>query len=506
MKYFTVFLFLSIQIFAQETFNKAIHFQSIDTCETPTVSSEIGKSVLAVEDGYIISGGGWADEFCGWSSIKLWKTDLLGNVVWQKVYGKEYYLHVDGLYGHLIETHDGNYAICGGIADSTNLANPFLIKFDDNGDTLWLKEYGGEHWDTFYRGIATPDNGFILVGITESFGNGNPATNSHDVYVVRTDSMGNELWHETYLNGFDDFGASIALRKEGGYAIGGSRISSGVYRTFFLSIDSVGNTEKLKMYGSPIRDNCWANITAAKDGGFIMNSCTGRDHNIPNYDEFAPPYVAKLDAEGNLEWRYYVSLDYQLNIVGSRELEDGSILAVGWWAEQPFAFPYGLILKLSADGKLIWKKYIQYEPNGVNYFYDFQETSDKGFILTGATTNWDNGTADVWLVKLNEYGCFSEGVCDSLTTNIEVLDASEMPLIHLFPNPVKDYLQFRWSPSIASKPIQLQMTNIEGRLVKEEWLRGGDGLNVSDLEVGIYFVTCLQEGQVLKREKVIIGY
>ncbi|MGB0931090.1 MAG: T9SS type A sorting domain-containing protein, partial [Chitinophagales bacterium] len=111
---------------------------------------------------------------------------------------------------------------------------------------------------------------------------------------------------------------------------------------------------------------------------------------------------------------------------------------------------------------------------------------------------------DMWLLKLDENGCLSDEVCDSLFTNIEVLDPSELSPPKLFPNPSKSHLQIQIPAHFTSKPLQLQLTNIEGRVVLKEWIEDGKQLDIADLAAGVYIATWIQDGEALKREKVVV--
>ena len=60
---------------------------------------------------------------------------------------------------------------------------------DSWGDTLWTKTSGGPNAERSYCVKQTLDGGFIIVGSTYSFGSG-----GQDVYVVKTDSLGETEW------------------------------------------------------------------------------------------------------------------------------------------------------------------------------------------------------------------------------------------------------------------------------------------------------------------------
>jgi hypothetical protein len=63
-------------------------------------------------------------------------------------------------------------------------------------DTLWTRVYGGPRWDWAYAVQQTRDGGYIIAGLTESFGGRAPSC-----YVVKTDSAGDTLWTRTYGRG-----------------------------------------------------------------------------------------------------------------------------------------------------------------------------------------------------------------------------------------------------------------------------------------------------------------
>jgi hypothetical protein len=82
---------------------------------------------------------------------------------------------------------DGGYIVAG-ITNSFGAGNAdaYLIKADTNGNTLWTKTFGGTDYDTAYAVRQTADGGYIVAGGTVSFGAG-----TGDMYLIKTDASGN---------------------------------------------------------------------------------------------------------------------------------------------------------------------------------------------------------------------------------------------------------------------------------------------------------------------------
>ena len=89
----------------------------------------------------------------------------------------------------VVQIIDGGYIICSGIRVSIvgpSRENIYLIKTDKHGNKLWEKTFGGKYGDKGYSVNQTDDGGYIICGVTESFGSG-----GSDVYLIKTDSQGN---------------------------------------------------------------------------------------------------------------------------------------------------------------------------------------------------------------------------------------------------------------------------------------------------------------------------
>jgi hypothetical protein len=172
---------------------------------------ETGHSVQQTSDGgYVLAGTGG---FGGLSDIYVVKTDSIGITLWTKVYGGDSY----EFEASIQQTTDLGYFIAGNTYSFGNgYDDVYLIKTDSNGDTLWTKTYGGGNNDGGYSAQQTSDGGFIIVGYTGSYGVGN-----NDVYLIKTDNNGDTLWTKTFGDRNWDRGHSVQQTTDGGYIITG---------------------------------------------------------------------------------------------------------------------------------------------------------------------------------------------------------------------------------------------------------------------------------------------
>lgn len=191
-----------------------------DTLWTKTYSDTIGnsgRSAIETSKGeYIIAGNiecSLIDTLVSSypSDLYVAKFDTVGNLLWEKSYGN---LKTNDGANSIIESSDSNFIICGyqWNNDKGNY-DGWLLKLDNNGDTLWTNTYGDDGWNKFKSVYQTSDKGFILAGthyprVHNSYSNG---------WIVKTDSIGKLIWSETYGWINDDNFESIIQTKDGSY-------------------------------------------------------------------------------------------------------------------------------------------------------------------------------------------------------------------------------------------------------------------------------------------------
>lgn len=178
--------------------------------------------------------------------VCLIKADAWGNEQWFHTFGGS-----DNDYGFSVQqTSDGGYIIAGYTSSFYPWDwNVYLIKTDASGNEQWHRTFDNYYCDYGYCVDKTSDGGYIIVGSTNS--PDTTTTDYSDVYLIKTDSLENEEWHQTFDNSSDDYGKSVQQTSDGGYIIAGSSGSSGAgwYDVYLIKTDSFGNEQWEQTFG-----------------------------------------------------------------------------------------------------------------------------------------------------------------------------------------------------------------------------------------------------------------
>jgi hypothetical protein len=183
------------------------------------------------EDGFILSG------FSGFYGYLL-EVRANGDTAWARSYNPG----ANCVLSSVEPTFDGGFIAVG----STRLvgeenSDVYIIKTDENGNFMWSHIYGGTDNDSGQSIKQVGDRGYIIAGITHSFGSG-----GSDVYLLRTDLNGDTLWTNVYGGSEDDGAYSIQQLGNSHYIVAGYTEShgSGLADCWILKIeDLITNVE-----------------------------------------------------------------------------------------------------------------------------------------------------------------------------------------------------------------------------------------------------------------------
>jgi hypothetical protein len=276
----------------------------------------------------------------------------------------------------------------------------------------WNKTFGGTGNDSARSLVATPDGGYAIAGVTDSFGAG-----STDFWLVKTDANGVMEWNRTYGGTGSDEAYSLVTTPDGGYAIAGSTNSFGAggggifaeayTEVWLVKTDSLGNMQWNKTYGEPRNETYYSRagakaLVTTSDGGYAIagwklyyiEEFEGMPLSI--YTDF---WLVKTGALGNMQWNKTYGYEFGSDVARSLiATSDGGYAIAGsgaWWADDL------LLVKTDANGVMEWNR--TYGGDSNDCAYSLIATSDGGYAIAGELGDI-NGASDFWLVKTDAFG------------------------------------------------------------------------------------------------------
>lgn len=292
----------------------------------------------------------------------------------------------------IIQTIDGGFVVIGYTESYGEGSNDgWLIKMDKSGVAQWNRTYGGSNSEVFSAVRQTHDGGFILIGSTNS-----SDTESSDGWVVKTKPNGEVEWTQTYGGASWDQITDAIQTHDGGFILAGSTRSFGAGDLDFwlVKISLTGNIEWTQTYGGPKADEAHA-IIQTLDPGFVMVGSTF-SYGMGNSDA----WMVKTDAMGNILWNQtYGNVAGEAAVAITQTSEGGYALA-GWSGSSGMGDFW--LVKTDIHGNEDWQRiYGGLKPDGA---LSIIQTSENGYLLAGWTSSYGRGPINGWVVKTDAYG------------------------------------------------------------------------------------------------------
>ncbi|MBL7812850.1 MAG: T9SS type A sorting domain-containing protein [Bacteroidetes bacterium] len=363
----------------------------------------------------------------------------------------------------LLLTADSGYLVAGissskngGVWGNHGSSDYWLLRLNKTGDTVWSRCYGGSGNDQAFSIQQTTDNGYILLGQSDSK-NGDVKGNhgGTDYWVVKINRTGDTLWTRSFGGKENDYGQTVLQTSDGGYLLGGGSLS--------------GDWDVTGHHGDSTKADIW---------------------------------VVKLDNKGDIEW--------QISLGGTQnEALYGSLLAFsmlqtteGGYLVASFSGSSdgdvtgnngnsdAWLVMLTDSGKTEWQKNLGGTAN--DYAYSVRETTDGGFVVAGmaGTSSGDiignKGGVDFWVIKL--------GGKTSKVAKPEKFRG------HLYPNPANNEITLDKTPAGARiKIFDLHHRILSNTITTEE----NATIAVKDFVNGVYFIQ-IEFGSMVHNSKFLI--
>lgn len=225
-------------------------------------SSDLGFAVAQTSDGgFIVTGQ--TNSFGANGDVWLLKLDSSLNVQFQKAYGGP---NPDRAFA-VQQTSDGGYALFGTENGQGATADNFwLLKLDSGGAIQLQKSIGAFGTDQSVGGEQTSDGGYILSGLSASFG-----ATGFDAWVVKLDSSGNIQFQKDLTGTNTEQLRIVQQTPDGGYMLQGMTQSfgAGASDLWLVKLDVSGNVQFQKAYGG-LQDESCVGMGLTGDGGAVM--------------------------------------------------------------------------------------------------------------------------------------------------------------------------------------------------------------------------------------------
>jgi len=308
----------------------------------------------------------------------------------QKVYSSFY----DQSGKDVLPTPDGGYILAGMTTNNTNNdMDVYLVKTNNLGDTLWTRSYGGAKPDYPNSILATSDGNYLVVGYTQSFGGGD-----YDVYLLKVKPSGDTLWTKKYGTWGNEQGNEIVATSDGNYMIVGVSKNTGTsnHNAMLIKISPSGNMIWTKHYGGAAYE-AGLSVKQCNDGGYIM---TGQTFSYGNGG--GDVYLVKTNASGDTTWTktYGGSKDDEGVFVLANN--DGTFVIAVRDSSTGAGDVDVQVIKTNSTGGVIWSK--TYGGSKKDTDKMIQPTTDGGYIIAAHSRSFGWVNPDMWLVKIDSGG------------------------------------------------------------------------------------------------------
>lgn len=347
-------------------------------------SNEYTYGMQRTSDGGYIIVGDTQSFGAGNFDVYLIKADASGNEVWTNTFG--------GIYSErgnsIRQTSDGGFIIAGyRILTDAGKSHLYLLKTDGSGNEVWSQTFGDETVSTVGQSVRqTSDGGYIIVGYRATYGTGI----NYGIYLLKTDSSGNEEWSQLLGNTAYDRGLSIC-EVSGGYVIGAN--TGGYNDMTLIKVDSLGSQVWSQSYtgGTFIWQD--GNVAPTADGGFIL---TGYKRDNDNINDVL---LVKTDSGGNEVWsRMYGGASPDTGYSVNQTSDGGYIVTGNTESFGPGGWDV-YVVKTDYRGYEEWSG--AFGGTGLDRGEVVQEAADGTFTIAGITKSFGNGVWDVYLLNVS---------------------------------------------------------------------------------------------------------
>lgn len=230
---------------------------------------EGAMSVVETNDGAYVAAGYLTELPNFYQRAWLVKTSASGDSLWARTYNRSALTH--GV--KIMETQDNGllllgaeFQLAGDTVASQLPPDLWVLRTNTDGDSLWSNVYGTGEID-YPADITSSGLGFAMLGHSAMSGTG-----VYDIILTRIDNAGNAEWSKTFgTPSRNDYAAAVVAPASGGYFIAGTTgfNTDNTNDVYLIRTDALGDTVWTKTFGLS-SDELVMGAREAEDGGFIV--------------------------------------------------------------------------------------------------------------------------------------------------------------------------------------------------------------------------------------------
>ncbi|MEA3370391.1 MAG: hypothetical protein U9Q40_03555 [Campylobacterota bacterium] len=308
----------------------------------------------------------------------------------EKTYGGEY----DDEAKSIIALKDGYLLVGQTQSFGEGNSDAYIIKVDKLGNKIYSAAFGGRNADVA-NAVVEMDDGFMIAGTTSSFGN-----RTESLYMLKITKDGNRVWQKGYYSDKDDYYVANDIVKiaDDNVLVAGTEdhvsFFSSEVNIYLNAINNRGVRNGIKRYGGedPERAN---SIISVSDGYVIAGESDTWGHGRLD------AYVIKIDKDGKRVWHNAFGFDDDESANQIITTRDGGYIIVGTTESDYKTQKNVYVVKISADGKREWQSF--YGTREDDEGYGIVE-ADDGYVIAGYTKGTKNYDSNVYLLKIREDG------------------------------------------------------------------------------------------------------
>jgi hypothetical protein len=285
-----------------------------------------------------------------------------------------------------IITDSSDSIIIAGFIDDNVSQDLFVVKYDKDGNELFNITYDSGKIDVAFDLAVDKDDNIYVVGYTGSFKQDMLIYSS--ILLFKYDPSGNEIWNITYKEGFCCTGNSIAIDSEGNLLVVGYCANLRDPWLGSLTVKFNGSTgEKIwsRYYHKFCGDESYA-VAVDSEDNVILVGCSWAiepTNELIIYQEMG--YLAiKYDKNGNVIWeKRFLKKEQACTFNVAVDSQDNIIITGYNTIIGLYSFTH--TLKVDKDGNILWEKKYTTGIKSRTYPFSLVIDSDDNIFVAGIT-------------------------------------------------------------------------------------------------------------------------